>query len=128
MNWLGGTANLRMFKNSIIFFSFFFFSNAYSSDIFYFNCKTTNKISIENQELKNHPSENFSFRIEKGFIFFSPGGYFNNEKMQINMSKKYFKANSLYSTLWVNLHTNEFYFSMNGLQGIHSISAICIKQ
>ena len=59
-----------MFKNSIIFFFIFiFFSKVYSSEIAYFNCKTTNKISIENQELKNHPSENFSFRIEQGFIF-----------------------------------------------------------
>ena len=116
-----------MFKNSIIFF-YLFFSKVYSIEITYFNCKTTNKISIENQELKNHPSENFSFRIEQGVIFFNPGGYFNNEKMKIDMGKKYFKANSLYSTLWFNLLTNEFYFSMNGLHGIHSISAICIKQ
>ena len=71
MNWLGGITNLEMCKNSIIFFLFLlFFSKVYSSEIAYFNCKTTNKISIENQELKSHPSENFSFRIEQGFIFF----------------------------------------------------------
>ena len=48
-------------------------------------------------------------------------------KMKIDMGKNTLKLTPVLYSL-VNLHTNEFYFSMNGLQGDYSISAICIKQ